>query len=435
MLITRLFKFFTGQYRKIEFYLFLIGITLLASAPAISIIFLIFPIISGFKKNFLNLIKDKFNYLLFAASLLMIIKSILSFLTFGNRFYDLDPYLNWIGLANWIPLFFIYMGSQNLVKNSQQREAVSKCLILGTLPVIFSCLTQYFLKWYGPYELLNGLIIWYQRPRPSLYQPTTGLFSNPNITGCWLAMNWTFLLYYLNKFRLNQTKIIYFLIFTLSVFFIFTLALVNSRGAWLGILISIPLIFGRKIFYWFIPLILLLILIVIICISPNSPENIQNFLQVIIPQNLLTNFNDLNFSLEKTPRLLIWSKSLEFILQKPFWGWGAATFPEIFLAKTGLWKAHPHNLFFELSISYGLITSIIVFFFMGLIILRSSQIISLDFSKKGNVEKAWWSSVIIFMIFHLFDIVYFDLRISILFWILLAGLRGIIIETRNFNYK
>ena len=64
MLITRLFKFITGQYRQIEFNLFLIGITLLASAPAISIIFLIFPILNGFKNNLLNLIKDKFNYVI-----------------------------------------------------------------------------------------------------------------------------------------------------------------------------------------------------------------------------------------------------------------------------------------------------------------------------------------------------------------------------------
>ena len=46
-------------------------------------------------------------------------------------------------------------------------------------------------------------------------------------------------------------------------------------------------------------------------------------------------------------------------------------------------------------------------------------------------EKAWWASAVIFLILHSFDIVYFDARISIIFWILLAGLKGILDETKN----
>ena len=41
-------------------------------------------------------------------------------------------------------------------------------------------------------------------------------------------------------------------------------------------------------------------------------------------------------------------------------------------------------------------------------------------------ERAWWCSIFVFMISQSVDIQYFDGKISILFWILLAGLRNII---------
>ena len=74
-----------------------------------------------------------------------------------------DPNLNWAGLANWIPMFALYLGSQKYLK-IKKKKICSNGAFIRTLLVVFSCLSQYFLNWYGPYELLNGLIIWYQRP-------------------------------------------------------------------------------------------------------------------------------------------------------------------------------------------------------------------------------------------------------------------------------
>ena len=43
-------------------------------------------------------------------------------------------------------------------------------------------------------------------------------------------------------------------------------------------------------------------------------------------------------------------------------------------------------------------------------------------------EKAWWTSFIVLFITQMIDIQYFDIRISLAFWILLAGIRSIIRE-------
>ena len=52
----------------------------------------------------------------------------------------------------------------------------------------------------------------------------------------------------------------------------------------------------------------------------------------------------------------------------------------------------------------------------------------------SNYEKAWWTSFVVLLISQMIDIQYFDLRISIVFWILLAGIRSIIREN-NINNK
>ena len=140
----------------------------------------------------------------------------------------------------------------------------------------------------------------------------------------------------------------------------------------------------------------------------------------------MTNFNDFSFSYENIPRLMIWKKSIYLISQKPLLGWGAATFPIIYLSQYGEWKGHPHNLFLELSISYGLLTSFLIFTFIGILIYKTYIKVSKGLKSKDFYARSWWTSAIVFLILHSFDIVYFDLRISIIFWIFLAGLKGIL---------
>ncbi len=411
--------------KEIEHKSFHVGIFLLASAPSLACLFLIFPILIGIKKHHKNLIQNKLNYLILSAGFIMITKSIYTSLIGINEIEGWNNVLNWVGLGNWIPHFIIYFGSQIYVQNQKQRILVAKLLILGTLPVVFSCFSQYLLEWYGPYELFNGFIVWYQRTRTEINQPITGLFNNPNYTGAWLAMIWPFLLSYQFQKKKEGSKYKYLIVFTYCILFIIAISLINSRGAWVGILTSLPLLFGRGVLLWFIPLLVISSLSIIICTLPNLFLNIKNIFCLFIPDNLLTNFNAYSLNLEEIPRLVIWNEAINLTLQKPFFGWGAASFPIIYLSKYGEWKGHPHNLFLELSTSYGLISSILIFTLIGILLLKTFKIIYNSKFSKDYYERAWWISIVVFLILHSFDIVYFDSRISIIFWILLAGLNGI----------
>ena len=107
-------------------------------------------------------------------------------------------------------------------------------------------------------------------------------------------------------------------------------------------------------------------------------------------------------------------------------GTGGGSFPIIYEIQTGFWKGHSHNIFSDLSLSYGLPSMIIlVFVFLSIIInaYRKTYFRKEIFS--NIIDKGWVSAVIIFLISQIIDVQYYDARISLMFWILLAGVKCI----------
>ena len=47
------------------------------------------------------------------------------------------------------------------------------------------------------------------------------------------------------------------------------------------------------------------------------------------------------------------------------------------------------------------------------------------------INKFWWVSTLIILLMHLTDITYYDGRISLLFWILISGVRCNLRENNN----
>ena len=64
---------------------------------------------------------------------------------------------------------------------------------------------------------------------------------------------------------------------------------------------------------------------------------------------------------------------------------------------------------------------------------------SFEFNKKGDlINKSLWLATLLFIINHMFDVTYYDIRLSMIFWILLASLESIIKEdqlTNNLEIK
>ena len=87
---------------------------------------------------------------------------------------------------------------------------------------------------------------------------------------------------------------------------------------------------------------------------------------------------------------------------------------------------HSHNIFLELTFNHGILVSILILYPMINILISASRKLLID-NKGGNyslIEKAWITSFASFLLIHMFDITYFDGRISFLCWTFLAGMRS-----------
>ena len=270
---------------------FKIGIILIPSAISISSFFILISLIIESFRNKNQFMKDKYNKVFLFISLLLIISSTIHIFTLKNIFFGkIDPILSWLGLFNWIPFFWVFWSSQYFLKSSQQREIISKLLVLGTIPVILTGIGQYFFGWHGPIKFLYGLVTWYQRPIDSV-SGLTGLFNHANYVGSWftflLPLSIALAIKKSNKRILFKTNLI---------FIIFCIILTNSRNAWASSLLTIPILFGTYSFIFLTPLLLFFGTIILITTNNYFAGDLQNLFQDYIPDKIWREFSSEGFT-------------------------------------------------------------------------------------------------------------------------------------------
>ena len=434
---------FTRNY-KTELITFRLGIFLLASAPFISSLLLIFSLIVTCITKWRDFFKDKWNFPFIAASFLMLLISILHLIKFGNFSFPIPEsieiregkMINWppisslIGLSNWLPLFLSFWGFQPYLKSSKDREIVGKLLIAGSVPVLISGFGQYWFQWYGPIQTLNGLIIWFQREGGG---QLTSLFSNQNYAGCWLNIIWPFSIALFFCKTKNLFKQGSSLIFLISI--ALASLLTSSRNALLGLLLTIPLILGSSAFYWLIPLFTLLGILIFLKILNINSGYLDGIIDSLLPFPIFDRLTvGSNAGTEISNRRILFIFALQKISERPLIGFGAASFPFYYFLKDNYYMGHAHNLIIDTAFNYGLIVTLLIF--SNILILLFLTIKHIYFSKyldkSINIffERAWLTSFFILFLSQMFDVQYFDIRISISFWILLAGMKCMLIQDK-----
>ena len=432
--------FFNKFFNNFGLKIFQSGIIFLAAAPFISFILFLISSFIGSTKRSDGYFKDKYNLLFLIASILMIANSFL-ITTNVLKIPIFDVSLVWIGLLNWLPFFWCFWSFQKFLNTPKLRSDAAKFFLIGSFPVIISGFCQYFLGFYGPYRFLNNLIIWYQKPLNETefgQSAVTGLFNNQNYAGAWLAIILPLCLgFFLKKNKKIHIK--YFNFMTL-ISFIVMIILTTSRSAILAILFS-SFLFSRfnkfKIFSLLITLILIFGAYKFLLFMNIDIEALSN---EFLPDEIYKKISTLNFSnLSSLPRIDIWSKTFTFISKNIFIGYGAGSFSYIYELLNGAFgdMQHSHNIFLELTFNYGIIVSILILFPMIHILFSASRKL-LIYGKEEYfclIEKAWIISFASFLLIHMFDITYFDGRISLLCWIFLAGLRSMTINDAQNHSK
>ena len=421
--------FIIGDFQNIGLKLFRLGILLLAAAPSISFLILLLSSLFGVLGREDKFIKEKYNWLLILSSFFMILNCF--FITFDYiEIPALDKNLIWIGLLNWLPLFWCFWSFQKFLKTEKERALTAKIFIIGSIPVLISGFCQYFLGKYGPYRLFYNLIIWYQRPIGD-DGSVTGLFNNYNYAGAWLCIIFPLCLGFL--FNTHKKNTLKYINFTIVSSFTTMIVLTTSRSAILAMFISYLILekfSRRKLFTILISIFSITFLFKILSLVNID---IHNYIKGFLPSGILNKITSFNLSsLDTLPRIDIWSKSISLINQNLFIGYGAGSFPNIYEISNGNFEGiqHTHNIFLELAFNHGLLVAFLIFFLMTSILISASTKNLFKNENQGLsfIDKAWIISFSNFLLIHMFDITYFDGRISILSWTLLAGLRSITLK-------
>ena len=412
-------------------YLFLIGVLLLPTALPFAGIFLLFSLFLSFSEMKFSFSKDKLNFAIFISIGLIILTTLFNTIfTSSNEFEDGNNSIIWLNLFNWIPSLLGFIGFQKYLKSNEDRLIFSKYLLAGTIPVIASCLFQLFFNIPGPFEVLNGLIVWFQKPIENT-GGVSGLFSNRNYAGFWLTANLPFSFYLLKKSQNNKIKNIFLLFITALI--IYLIISTNSRNAFLGMMSTLIIYFGWKSI--FLVLLVILLLFFIYAFAPVINPNIME----LIPSTF-TRLGGSNFYIN-SPRVILYRSVIKFILQKPFLGWGSGTFALIYITKENLWNPplifyepqHSHNLFLEMAFNFGIPVAILITSVTFFVIVNSLSVI---FSTKlrdqyYKLDKAWVSSGLVVLIMHFTDIPFYDGKVSMFISILFSGLRCIALKKNH----
>ena len=163
-----------------------------------------------------------------------------------------------------------------------------------------------------------------------------------------------------------------------------------------------------------------------------------------IPKNIkliFTKFSSLNLiELHNFPRIIIWKNTIDYIISRPIFGYGAGVFGIYYITLNEKFGAqHAHNLILQIAFDYGIPLSIILTTFLSLLLYKGWLKILYDKNNLNKIhnffDKCLFASTLISLIAQLYDVTYFDGRVAILIWILLAGLKCTIEDKNNYSNK
>ena len=180
---------------------------------------------------------------------------------------------------------------------------------------------------------------------------------------------------------------------------------------------------GPAQWWWLLPLLLLASVPLLLAVIPGVPAGIQQWAEALLPDSLRRRLVD-GQSNESLTRVAQWRFGLELISQRPWLGWGAAAFSVLYpIHAQRKWHGHSHNLPIELGVSHGWPVAVLV---VGMVLVLLMVALQRGMLRRGPMDRAWWAASLVLIAMHATDLPFFDSRLNLLGWVLLAGLCGFV---------
>lgn len=306
----------------------------------------------------------------------------------------------------WL-MYFVFVGFYfvviNTVKTKEQLYGLFKILVISGALVAL----------YGIMQYVFGLTTSNAWIDEEMFEDATmrvySTLGNPNVLGEYILLVLPIAAVYMLKYKWKElSKWTYGAMFLcLAV----CLVLTQSRGCWIGFMLSVVIFvtFYEGKWWGLIPLVL--------CILP-----------FIIPQTIVDRIMSVgNMEDSSTSyRVYIWMGTLG--MMKHYWlggiGMGEAAFSQIypFFSYNAIIAPHSHNLFLQLLVEAG-ISGLIVFIVMQVVFIKNmSNVYRLN--DKKNIDSmlalAMASGVIGFLVQSMFDYTFYNYRVMSVFFMVIA---------------
>ncbi|MGB5634153.1 MAG: O-antigen ligase family protein [Waterburya sp.] len=341
------------------------------------------------------------------------------------------PLEAWLGLANFLPFFALFVALRYLIIKPAQLRQLSWLLILPTLPIVVLGWGQLFAAWDTP-SLSESILGWELIPLGVPPGRMSSVFNYTNFLAIYLAIAFTLTLgLWLETWqswgqKLTKQQVQSWLLLTLILLAdIGGLILTSSRNAW-GLAVfsfmAYALYMGWRCLLWGITGATTAILWASFAPSLGGAQ-----LRQVVPSFIWARLSDQLYERPvETLRITQWQFCWDLIKERPFLGWGLRNFTPLYEAKMNFWFGHPHNLLLMLSAEAGIAATLLLVAVIGLIMFHAARLL-LNWS--GADSKLIFFSYVVaftcFILFNLTDVTIFDLRVNTIAWILLAAISGI----------
>ena len=349
-----------------------------------------------------------------------------------------DSVSAWLGLANFLPFFALFVALRNLIIKPSQLRQLSWLLILPSLPIVLLGFGQMYAAWDSP-PLIKTILGWELVPLGFPTGRMSSVFIYTNFLAIYLAIAFalTFGLWLETWQQFDRRKRTPTLVFLTSILLadISGLILTSSRNAWIIAVLSFmayAMYLGWK---WLVLLVTGAATAILWASFAPSLGGTQ--LRQVVPTFIWTRLSDSAYDRPvETLRVTQWQFCWDLIKERPLFGWGLRNFTPLYEAKMNLWLGHPHNLFLMLGAEVGIIA---LLFFVGIIAaiaaLACKLLASWSYQESSLIFFSYLIAFSACILFNLADVSIFDLRINTIGWILLAAISGVTSSQLSQNNK
>ncbi|MEM8718820.1 MAG: O-antigen ligase family protein [Cyanobacteria bacterium P01_G01_bin.39] len=395
--------------------------------PALGAVGFVIILLTIWRDNYRKIVKNSLNQGFAVLAILLVISTALAEY----------PSEAWLGLANLLPFFALFIALRYLITTSTQLKQLSWLLILPSLPIVVLGLGQIYASWDTP-AVVKSILGWELIPQGVPLGRMSSVFIYTNFLAIYLAIAFTLTFGLLlstwksgQSLATRQSAKIFILLLVILLADVSGLVMTSSRNAW-GIAVlsfmAYAIYLGWRWLVW------------AVCGGATAifwasfaPNLGGTQLRQVVPSFIWQRLSDQLYERPvETLRITQWQFCWDLIQSRPWFGWGLRNFTPLYEAKMNFWFGHPHNFWLMLGAETGLVTSLL---FTGLIALVMYQavnsLLNCDHSDHQLIFFSYAIATGCIICFNLADVTIFDLRINTIAWILLGAISGVTTSNKS----